>query len=159
MDSQTQHGSRAWAGKLGWTLVAGAAWFVWLSAAGALAGALLRFVVSLGEHPDSDLIFFAVLYASGALYYLLVGYAGDRLIELAPLPFAAWKPGVFILAATSLASIATRSPALSRVSFSATFAAIVLPFVLAPVAVALGIWMAAAQLSGRARRVGPEATG
>lgn len=135
-----------------WAVIAAVAWYVWLGVAGLLLGMLFRLVNSLGSHPDSDLIFFAGLYAASALCLMLVGYAGHRVIELIPLPFAPWKPGVLVVVAASLASISSRQSAVGRIVPSAVFGQILLPFVLAPAAVLVGMGVAAVRARTRDRR-------
>jgi hypothetical protein len=152
VDSETKHDLPTPARKAAWAVVAVVAWYLWLSAAGLLSGTLLGLVLALGPHPDSDLIFFAAVYAVSGLYLILVGYVGDRLLELTRLPFAAWKPGVLVVAATSLASISTRASMLGRVEPSSVIGTYVLPFVLAPGAVLVGIWVATARQHAQDRQ-------
>lgn len=135
-----------------WAVAVGVAWFLWLTAAGVLGSSLFGLVISAGTHPDADLIFFAALFAGSAIYLMLVGYAGHRLIELARPPLALWKPGVLVVVSSSLASISVRQSAAARIVPSTVMGAIVLPFVLAPAAVLVGMGIAAVQQQARDTR-------
>jgi hypothetical protein len=125
-----------------WALMTAAAWYVWLGGARLLAGLLLSLILRLGSHPDSDLIFFGVVYGTAGLYLMLAGFVGVRLIQKLRPPFAAWKPGLFILAATTLTDFSVNGPDLVHLSRAALMGSFVLPFVLAPVCVAVGIGLA-----------------
>jgi hypothetical protein len=128
-----------------WAVAVGAAWYAWLAIAQIPARLLMGAFARTGQHADSDLIVFALVYAGAALYLMLVGWAGHRLIELLRPPLAVWKPGALVVAATALAQIAYRQEVLGLTPRSALIGAIVLPFVLAPAAVLAGIGLAAAQ--------------
>ena len=128
-----------------WAVVAVVAWYLWIVVTGVVSGLLLGRVVAMGARPDSDLIFFAGLYAISALFLMLVGYVGHRLVGLMPLPFAPWKPGVFVVAATTLASISMRDQVVGQLLPSMPLGQLLLPYVLAPLAVLAGIAIAALQ--------------
>jgi len=147
----TRDDVRATVRKSGWAVLAGAAWFLWLGVADRLLGTLLGVALAQGAHSDSDLLFFSVGYAVGGSVLILAGYAGSRLLELAPLPFPAWKPGVLVVAASSLASLAVSVPTLDRLGASSAPGVFVLRFVLAPAAVLAGIAIAAGRRRARMR--------
>lgn len=133
-----------------WAVGVGSAWYVWLAIGEVLSRALLGLVNRTGQHPDSDLILFALFYACAALYLILVGYVGHRLIERLHPPLAVWEPGVLVVVAAALAEIAVRQGVLGSVPRSVVISTIVLPFVLAPAAVLVGIGLAAVRRRGRA---------
>ena len=128
-----------------WAVAIGVAWYVWLAIAQVPAKLLLGVIARTGQHADRDLIVFALFYAGAAFYLMLVGWAGVRLIGLLRPPLAVWKPGALVVAASALADIAYRQEVFGPVPRSALIGTIVLPFVLAPVAVLAGIGLAAAQ--------------
>lgn len=144
---QPQSGVR----KVAWAAVAVAAWFAWLVVLERLFGVVLGAVLASGTHPDSDLIFFAVVYAAGGLVLISGGYAGNTLLGLAPLPFAAWKPGAFVVAASLLSSLAMGASLPGGLGTTAP-AVFALRFALAPTAVLVGIGIAARRQSAWRRR-------
>jgi len=128
-----------------WAVAIAVAWYAWLAIARVPAGLLMVAFARTGPHPDRELIVFGLFYAASALYLMLVGWTGQRLIELLRPPLAVWKLGVLVVAAEALAEIAYRQEAFGPVPRSALVGTIVLPFVLAPVAVLAGIGIAAAR--------------
>jgi len=136
--------------KVAWAAVAVAAWFVWLAVLDRVLGAMLGAALASGSHPDSNLAFFAALYAAGGLVLISGGYAGNTLLGLAPLPFAAWKPGALVVAASALASLAMSTSTPGGATTTPTV--LVLRSGFAPLAVLVGIGIAARRQRARERR-------